>query len=429
MSRGLPISVTHSGPWLSSRAVVDAVMASTLKLACIIYIVVIIAPSSSLCNECSDSSMDGNLNTYNNDSDSVSVAVVIAESYCFMNECTIILEKSNVLLNIINNTGDRILAANSTTLFTVIVTNGSGVRNCSSDATKSIMLNVWLYGPPLTFNFIVLIAATATIIIHFIYRELRTVSGILIVILCISISIIECVAITYIMTFYQQVNIPKELCAVIFNYFNLVILGNIYEASKTTLLAHFAYAMFRSYKLLGDQENERSLLYKYIAFIIGAPAIIGIIIITVDVTVTRKAFETTSEGQCILFIDPSATEGVQLSLIMFYVIIIIWLILQLLFLVIGLVFYILTTKQCCGTSRDLRVTLILVATVDVTIFIALFFLIIRVSEGGRLLSIVIIFVTAAKQVTLLILFLSSSKVMCCYIKRKRNSNLSANSTT
>ena len=393
----------------------------TFKLACIIY-TVIIAPTSSLCNECSeecsDSSMDGNLNgTYNNDSDSVS-PVVIAESYCFMNECTIMLEESNVHLNIVNNTGGRIIATNSTILFTII-TNDSDVRNCSaSDSTEtgSKRPSVWLYGPPpLTLNLLVIIAAVANISIHFVYKELRTASGIIITILCIVMSTIQCVTITYVATYYAQVNIPKEICAVIYNYFNVVILANIYEATKTALLAHFAYAMFRSYKLLGDQENEKSLLYKYIAFIIGAPAIVSIIIITVDVTVTRKAVET-RDGLCVLFIDNSATEGVQVSLAVYFVIIIIWLISQLLLLTIGLVLYFLITKQCCRTPRDLRVAIILIATVDVTIFIAVFLPVIQVSDVTRVLIITITFVTAIKQVTLFILFISSSKVTFCFMK-------------
>ena len=43
---------------------------------------------------------------------------------------------------------------------------------------------------------------------------------------------------------------------------------------------------------------------------------ISIIIITVDVTISRKGFETKSEGRCLLFGDTSATEGIQLSLTM-----------------------------------------------------------------------------------------------------------------
>ena len=396
------------------------------RLVYFCYIAVIAAPLGTLCKECGSTVDDINYN----DSEYVSVAT-IAESYCLRSDCTIVLEESNILLNIINITGDQILVTNATDFRFAIVTNGSNIPDCSSDDTEtddSERMAAWLYATSIVLNFIVLIAAIANITIHFIYKELQTVSGILIIILCVSLSVIECVAIPFLMIRYHQVNIPTGVCAIFFNYLPISV-ASIYEATKTAILTHFAYIMYRSYRLLSDDpENTRSLLYKYIAFIIGVPAISSIIIIIVDATVSKKAFEATEDRQCFLFTDASATGEIPPSLVIFFVIIIIWLIAQLSLLTTGLVLYFLTTKQCCSrpTTRDLRVAVVLIATVDLAIFIAVLFLVVRVPEGSRTLARLITLINAIKQVTLFILFASSSKVMCLGTKRKYQSNSSTN---
>ena len=45
--------------------------------------------------------------------------------YSFVNECTIRIKESNVLLNIINKTADWIAAFNTTNLFTIHVTSNN----------------------------------------------------------------------------------------------------------------------------------------------------------------------------------------------------------------------------------------------------------------------------------------------------------------
>ena len=107
-----------------------------------------------------------------------------------------------------------------------------------------------------------IIAAIANIGIHLVFKELRTVSGILIIILCSTMSIgLAMHAIRTATVFYYQIITQVEVCAV-FIYFLVVDLIT-YEAIKTTILAHFVYTMYRSHKALGVQENDRSLLCRY----------------------------------------------------------------------------------------------------------------------------------------------------------------------
>ena len=81
-----------------------------LRIMYIIYLTVMALPASSLCKECS-SSMDDDKIYYDNDS-----VILPLESYCFVNECTIRIKESNVLLNVINITGDWIIATNTTNM-------------------------------------------------------------------------------------------------------------------------------------------------------------------------------------------------------------------------------------------------------------------------------------------------------------------------
>ena len=377
-----------------------------VKLVYVVTYVIVTLLSGSLCKECEPSMY------YNNDP-----PVMIRDSYnyCFLNECTIIIVESNASLNIINNTGDWIIATNRTNLFTIF-TNGS-IQNCSSDINENTSQrpDVVLYSFEIILYFVVFIAATANVSIHFMYKELRTVSGILIIILCISLHILVTVAIVHAFIIYHQVNIQRDICAIIFSYFDFTICGNIYEATKTIILAHFAYTMYRSYRLLGSLENEKILLCKYIAFIIGIPTIIGAMIITIDVTVSRAAFNR-PDGECIPFVYISASEGSKpISVILNYVILIIWLFVETLLLTVGLILYFLNTKKCCvtSTSRDFRVLTVLVATVDLNVIVFIIFLFV---DFSKVIAILLTAVTAIQQATLLILFTTSSKVKCCSMK-------------
>ena len=78
---------------------------------------------------------------------------------------------------------------------------------------------------------------------------------------------------------------------------------NIYVVTRTTILAHFSCVMYRTYRLFKKNENERSLLLKYIIFIIVVPAIISTVIIVVDVTVDNSTFG--ADGACVYFYDIS----------------------------------------------------------------------------------------------------------------------------
>ena len=176
--------VIKGGDWIENILIVtmDTFM---FRIVCTTFIMVMIG-CGSLCEECGSLMDDGKMHYYN---DSV---MVLLESYCFVNECTIRMEESNVLLNIINRTGGWIIATNTTNLFSFFVNDS--INNCSpdtDDGTNFYPLDIELYVIRMIISCSGTIAVIANIVMHLMIKELRTVSGILIIFQCASISYVQ----------------------------------------------------------------------------------------------------------------------------------------------------------------------------------------------------------------------------------------------
>ena len=388
----------------------------------IIYLTVMVLPVSSLCK--GSSSMDDDKIYYYNDS-----VMLPLESYCFVNEHTIRIKESNVLLNVINNTGDWIIATNTTNMFTAFINSSNINNNCSTDnEATSYQFDTALYIIQVIVCIIGIIIAVANISMHFIFKELQTVSGILIIIFCICSCIGYLIAVTHITIYSYHINIPARYCTLFINYIS-VSNAITYEVTRTTILIHLAYTMYRSYKALGGEENKRTLLCKYITFIIVASLVSNAIVITVDATTNRNAFDTTAE-RCLYLFDNFESKERILSVVSHVAIFLIWLLMQVILVTIIFVLYILTTRQCCATSstsRDLRVSLVLMATADLSL---IFFVALLLSHTSmHIVALVPLSIAAIEQFILFALFASSSKVVhCCRWCIKEGGCYSAYST-
>ena len=257
-----------------------------IRIGCVTFFILAIVVQSSLCKVCnseSTNSMDDDKMHYDLEYNSESVMILPAEAYCFVDDCTIRIIESNELLNVVNSSGGWIVAANTTNLFTTFVNDSQ--NNCSlqlDTKTDQLYFDTASYVIRMIVDSIAIIAAIANVSIHLMFKELRTVSGILIMMLCISLSYtLSMDALRTALVFYHQVITTAKFCAVL-TYLSILNL-TIYEATKTTVLAHFAYTMYKSYNLLVVQGNKKSMLCKYITFIVGASTISCTVIITVDV--------------------------------------------------------------------------------------------------------------------------------------------------
>ena len=352
--------------------------------------------------------MDDDKISYYNDS-----VMLPLESYCFVNEHTIRIKESTVLLNVINNTGDWIIATNTTNMFTAFINSSNINNNCSTDnEATSYQFDTALYIIQVIVCIIGIIIAVANISMHFIFKELQTVSGILIIIFCIFSCTGYLIAVTHITIYSYWINIPARYCTLFINYISVSNV-NSYEVTRTTILIHLAYTMYRSYKALGGEENKRTLLCKYITFIIVASLVSNAIVITVDATTNRNAFDAAAE-RCLYIFDNFESKERILYVISHVVIFLTWLLIQVILVTITFVLYILTTKKCCATSstsRDLRVSLALMATADLSL---IFFVALLLSHTSmHIVALVPLSIAAIEQFILFALFASSSKVVHC----------------
>ena len=356
--------------------------------------------------------MDDKIYYYN---DSVILPV---ESYCFVNECTIRIKESNVLLNVINNTGDWIIATNTINMFIAVINDS--INNCSSGDTGA---NAYQYdATSYIIQFIScsagIIAGVANISMHLVYKELRTVSGILIIILCTIICIALLINIIRITIMQYQIDTPERICSLFYMLYD-AISRNLYEAIKTTILSHLSYTMYRSYRVMGGRKNERSLLWRYISLIIVSPTICAALIIIV------QANTDSADIQCGGRFSDYFREAEQLPIhvIIRFASYLIWLFIQLVLIAIILVLYFLTTKQCCAissTSRNFRVSVILIATADLRIIVLITLLILAIPLHITLYT-TLAFISV-EQCALFTLFATSSKVKCfCMGKREQYS--------
>ena len=91
--------------------------------------------------------------------------------YCFVNECTIRLKESNVLLSIINKTTDWITATNTTDLFTLLLVPSSD-SYCSLEDPE---IGYFIFF--VVVSFIIVSSSSLNTVLHLTIKELRTTTG------------------------------------------------------------------------------------------------------------------------------------------------------------------------------------------------------------------------------------------------------------
>ena len=166
--------------------------------------------------------------------------------------------------------------------------------------------------------------------------------------------------------------------------------------------------------------NERSLLWRYIALIIVSSTVSATIIIIVEVST-----DSADDIPCGNRISDYYKEAEKLPthVIIRFANFLIWVFVQLILIAIILVLYFLTTKQCCATSstsRNFRVSVILIATADLRISVLITLLILDIPK--HIIPFISLAFIVVEQLALFTLFATSSKVKCfCMEKREQYS--------
>ena len=191
----------------------------------------------------------------NNDLEDSSI-LLNENGYCYVNECTIRIKESNVLLNIINETADWIAATNTTILFTIHATSNN---YCSIEDDNEASLFIFFA----VTTFIIIISSSLNIVLHLVVKELHSTPGYLIIGICgTTIIIYLAILITALFQYLHRVNGNTAICGV----FKCMILCFIitYTMLKATYLFHFAFLMYQSYISRPYEEKNKKLLYIYV---------------------------------------------------------------------------------------------------------------------------------------------------------------------
>ena len=324
--------------------------------------------------------------------------------YCLVNECTIRIKESNVLLNIINKTSDWIAATDSTYLFTIPVTSNDSDIYCSGEDDRGTIFFIFYA----VVTFIICSSSSLNIALHLAVKKLRSIPGLLIIGICGTIIIAYlCVIITAVFQYLHRVNGNTTTCAV-FKY-TVILSIVLYIMLKATYLFHFAYLMYRSYTSCPYEEKNKKLLYIYGVVNVTGATVCSALLITIDQLRYRNGFET-NNGYCTTFFFDAGTSGNNYRY--FLSLCFILTAIGMVFLIIGLTLYYLTTKRCCACSgmtgpNDARVSITLTSATALGALILVVLLLAGVDEDVSFMAANI--GVCVEQVILLIVFLTSTK--------------------
>jgi len=339
-------------------------------------------------------------------------SVEINESqYCFVNECSIRINDSNELLNIINNTGDWIMATNTTNLF---IAPNDGTR-CESPLDHSVVMFKFL----VIVGSIIISSSTINIIIHIIIKELHTVAGAMIVVTCASINI-SCIfqLITAVFQYLHPIYDNVWICAI--SKYGVILFLFMYHFAKVAYLTHFGYLMYRAYKVLTRGMNNRTLLRNYNTAIAVGTLFCTALLIIIDLAGDRSGLAITSNGYCAGFFNNFAATRIFLLLTVGMATL-----LQVIIFTIAITLYLLVTKRFCGKGpSDARVSITLFSTIGLSTILMITLLLGGVKSESTVITASV--ATSVEQVMLLMIFGTHNqarKKLCIVLLKSRNSRI------
>ena len=336
--------------------------------------------------------------------------------YCFVNECTIRLKESNVLLSIINKTTDWMTATNATDLFTLVLVPSS----CSLEDPE---IGYFIFF--VVVSFIIVSLSFLNTVLHLTIKELRTTPGVIIIGICgTAIILFLCITIMAVFQYVYRVGNPTT-CAV-FKYI-IAVFGIIHSTLQATYLYHFAFLMYRTCTLQPYKEENKKLLYCYGVVNVVA-GMIGTVPMVVNLLRHNKSAApfALNNGYCADFFQESGM--VTNKVIIYIALLAIITVVQIVFFILALTLYFLTTKRfctCCGGDTtgqpsNIRVSITLMSAIALgaILLVILFF----AGVAGKSIVISASIAVCVEQVVMLIILLTSTKIRTklrgCFERKK-----------
>ncbi|XP_065895443.1 uncharacterized protein [Dysidea avara] len=298
----------------------------------------------------------------------------------------------------------------------VIIVNTANVGECyydyiyyddDDDAISSVVLIV-IFGIYTIIFILTTLSSITNIILQSVVKELRTVPGLLIVMM--SIAIIAAFSIFIAWPIHDVIVLDKDgynrepSCKVFL--ITMFYLLYAYVATKIAYVFHFAYLMYSSFKLRSqEQKNTLCVMMKYVTFVVSTSVLCLAIAIVLDFLIDN------SVGSYCEHYHPSKGLAVFAAIFALPTIIVF------LILIAGDLLYCTLTKSCLSTTSLRVVVTLLVAggIINTIVFISL--LIAQVEVGFYIIAIPSGIVV--EQLSLFVIFLSLPKVRSKCTCKKR----------
>ena len=352
------------------------------------------------------------------DDDSVEIISLNESQYCFVNQNTIRVSDdfTSELQDIVNKTEHVIISTtiNSTAIF-IAPSNGSRCHSEEDDNTVTtpvFLIQMIIYS-------VTILSTVFNISLHLLIKELHTIPGLLIITMCSVVIVITAVGLGDLVYAYS-VDEENALVCVLFVYIIFFLLC-AYQSIKLSILFHFAYLMYKSYKLIPQETVYKLCVIKYIIFVLITSTLCLLVAMGIDLAVSG----TVSNGQRSFCVNSDIpVEDAPVFSLAATAELAVFVILEITVFSIGLSLYFLVNKSCCAMkSTNLRVAVTLSATIGINIIILVILYVVGVQSNVIILSVTS--GTAVEQIILLTLFLSSRNVRAhfpCMRKRASTSD-------
>ena len=320
--------------------------------------------------------------------------------YCYVDDNTIRVDlNTTTQLNIIDSNEGVILATavgNNTIIF-IAPLNGSRCMDHNNEDDRQLITTIYIIR--MIILSITILLAIANITLHLIVKDLLTISGILVLMLCTNVTVFTILTMGIVTNNYNGDFTVTCVVLIKFSY----ALAFFYQATKLSILYHFAYLMYQSYKLKQQEESIKTRILKYVIFIIGSSVVCFLLALPIDVAVYGNIYSD-KERYCLVEHDYSI-----LFVTVVHGILGVFIILHCITFAVGLRLYFLVSKKRAMKSTDFRVTIALAAIVGINAVLLIILTIAKVSSIIR--GTIVNGCTLIEQLVLVILFLSSKKVI------------------
>ena len=287
----------------------------------------------------------------------------------------------------------------------IFIAPSNGTR-CSDSEDDFNGISKGLFTLSMVIIVVTILVAIVNITLHLVFKELCTMAGAMIMILCgtmILVLIASIISLTY--GFISDGREKPTTCVVLTSMRYYVAL--VYQIVKLIYQFQFAYLMYKSYKLQSQGTiDKRRWMMKFVIFALTLSMLCFLLAILIDFVVTGEVYskrDSLCVGRQFDFDDVSVFHIVSIAEFALFVII------QLIEFLIGFTLYVLINKPCCKTiSTNFRIAIALVGTVGVTFILLVIF---RGTEASTIDSLPVVSGGAlTEQLFLFLLFLSSRKV-------------------